>query len=256
MKVVRLPSPCYNACMRVEPFAVGDYVHVLKRGARGLDIVQDDSDKWRFLRLLFYMNDEYFDDNWVRALDEGSQTTFRPFARPSGWPPRKPIVKILAYTLMPNHFHILLKEIVDGGISRFMQKIGQSMTLHFNEKHNQKGKGTIFQGSYKGKTVGDDIYLRYLAAYIMVKNVFELYPKGGISGAIKNFEDAWQWAIKYQFGSLADYCTDRQSPIIAKDILGEIFNPISFKKFAKEMILGRKWIKGNGDPEFSILAIE
>jgi len=47
--------------MRIEPFTAGSYVHVLKRGARGIDIVRDESDRWRFLRILFFMNDEYFD---------------------------------------------------------------------------------------------------------------------------------------------------------------------------------------------------
>ncbi|MES2059675.1 MAG: transposase [Patescibacteria group bacterium] len=245
--------------MRVEASDVGDYVHVLKRGARGLNIVEDDSDRWRFLRLLYYMNDGRFDRNWERVTSEPSLTklkAYKPFARFPLWPKRKPIVKILAYTLMPNHFHLLLKEITKGGISKFMQRIGQSMTERFNEKSGSRGKGSIFQGSYKARTVNDDIYLRYLASYIMVKNVFELYPNGGLVGASKNFEDAWQWAIKYPFGSLADYCGDRKSVLIDKDILGEIFTPSNFKRFAKDVILGGKWIKNNGDSEFARLAIE
>lgn len=138
----------------------------------------------------------------------------------------------------------------------FMKKIGQSMTLHFNEKKGQRGRGSIFQGSYKGRTIENGIYLKYLPVYIMVKNTFELYPKGGLSGAQKNFDDAWEWAKTYNFSSLTDYCGERNSVIIDKDILGDIFNEENFKPFSKDVILGGKWEKKNGDTEFARLAIE
>lgn len=223
--------------MRVEPFSVGSIVHTLKRGARGLTIVNDENDLWRFVRLLYYMNDEFSDEMWnTKTFQSGL------FYRPVEWPNRKPIVDILCYTLMPNHFHLLLKEIQKGGVSLFMKKISESMSLHFNEKYDQKG--SIFQGSYKGRNVNTDEYLRYVAAYIMVKNPFELYPEGGLSGAIKNFDKAYDWTIKYPFCSLADYSEKRESPIISKDVLGEMFDPKSFKEFARDVVVGGKWFDG------------
>src|SRR3989338_7670613 len=165
--------------MRVEPFAVGSYVHALKRGARGLPITKSLSEQRRFMRLLFYMNDHYSNEIWERETK-----TLGMFGRPSEWPERRPLVKILAWTLMPNHFHLLLKEVEEGGISKFMQKLGNSMSTYANLKH--KEKGSLFQGAYKARTVGDDRYLRYLAPYIMVKNVFELYP-GGLEKAMREF---------------------------------------------------------------------
>ncbi len=246
--------------MRVEPFTIGSYVHILKRGARGLNIVEDSSDKYRFLALLYYMNDEFIDDNWIRAIyesySEGSLTTLKSFDRPDGWPPRKPLVKILCYTLMPNHFHLILQEISEGGVSKFMQKVGQSMTLHFNEKNNLRGKGSIFQGSYKSKTINEDMYMRYVSVYIMVKNTFELYPKGGLKGAQSNFNNAWEWAMGYEFSSLADYCGKRESPIIDKDILEKIFDEKNFKSFARDVFLAGKWEKKKGSIELARLSIE
>lgn len=153
--------------MRVEPFTIDSYVHVIKRGARGMPIVQNESEKWRFLKILFYMNDENLPKQWERDI---KNLLF--LNRPQFWLKKKPLVKILCYILMPNHFHLLLKEIRDGGVTAFMQKIGNSMTGYFNLKHNEKG--SIFQGSYKSRTIDEDAYLKYLAAYIMVKNAFEL----------------------------------------------------------------------------------
>ncbi len=221
--------------MRVEPFAVGSYVHALKRGARGLPITKDASEQRRFVRLLFYMNDHYSNDFWERETENLGM-----FGRPVDWPERRPLVKVLAWTLMPNHFHLLLKEIEDGGISKFMQKLGNSMSTYANLKH--KEKGSLFQGPYKARTVGSDSYLRCLASYIMVKNVFELYP-GGLKKATQEFEAAWKWGNEsYSFSSLSQYGLGKDSPIVEKDILGEIFDSNrDFKASSREMFSGRKF---------------
>ena len=222
--------------MRVEPYTTGSYMHVLKRGARGIDIVRDESDRWRFLRVLFFMNDEHFDKSWT-AVTRGKGL----FQRPNNWPIRKPLVSILSYTLMSNHIHLLLKEIQKGGVSLFMKKVGQSMTEHANLKY--KEKGSLFQGAYKSKTVKTNEYLRHVAVYIMVKNVLELYPKKGLLGAQENFEDAWRWANTYSFSSFADYTGARlSSPIIEKEILAEVFDTSAgFQSFSRDVILGEKW---------------
>lgn len=220
--------------MRKEPYDVGSFVHVLKRGARGLPVTKDEDDQLRFVRALYYMNDEYVDPNWLKV---GKKQLFH---RPNTWPRRSPLTHIICYTLMPNHLHILVKEIQDDGISRFMQKLGQSMTNAFNEKYEEKG--SIFQGSYKARTIGSDRQLRYTAAYILAKNVFELYPRGGIRGAQKNFEDAWKWAGTYLFSSLGESLQLRQSPALESSDFNIIFkNQHDFKNFSRDVILGGKW---------------
>lgn len=221
--------------MRVEPYSVGSHLHVIKRGARGLEIVRDDSDHWRFIRMLHLLNDEHFDKDWYFSAKD------KPiFYRPESWAKREPIVDILAYTLMPNHFHLILFEIKEGGASKFMKRLGQSMTNYTNEKYQEHG--SIFQGSYRSRTIGTDEYLRYVAAYVMVKNTFELYPHNGLEGAQKDFDAAWEWAIAYRFSSIGDYAGVREeSPILAKGLLGELFTPRTFRSFARDHILGGKW---------------
>ena len=245
--------------MRVQPHVVGSYMHVLKRGGRGMPIVKDEADQYRFIRSLYYLNDTFVDENWDRAsynISYSGQTTVtrkgKLFYRPEHWPRRKELVKILGYTLMPNHLHLLLKEVVEGGISLFMKKLGQSMTEHFNEKYVTRG--SLFQGSYKGRTIDSDEYLRYVAAYIMVKNTFELFP-GGIGKARENFEAAWQFSAKYPFSSFPDYVSERGSPIIDKEILGDLFSDKNeFKNFVRDVIDGGRWEKSH-DP-LAALVIE
>lgn len=220
--------------MRVEPYAAGSYLHVVKRGARGMPIVNDAHDKRRFLRILNVMNDEYYNENWEYAV-QGMD----PAERPTEWPVRKPLTSILAYTLMPNHFHLILKETIDGGVSTFMQKLGQSMTVHFNAKYKQRG--SIFQGSYRSRTIENDSYFRYALAYVLVKNTFELYPKGGLKAAVGNFNDAWEWAIRSPDTSLGSCMTVDTHVIIDRATLLEVFDLNAFKRFARDVILGGKW---------------
>lgn len=225
--------------MRVQPYGIGSYLHVIKRGARGVDIVRDGSDSWRFLKMLFLLNDVHFRNDW---FFEKSNTDI--FNRPKHWPEREQVVDILAYTLMPNHFHLLLREKQKGGVSLFMKRLGQSMTIYTNEKYQENG--SLFQGAYRSKTIQEDEYLRYAAAYVMVKNAFELYPKGGLYTAQENFDDAWEWAKGYTFSSFGDYAGSRKnSPILSKDnLLQEIFTPQYFKRYARDVILGGKWKQG------------
>jgi len=168
--------------MRKDLFTVGSYVHVFNRGHRKMPIVREISDKWRFLKMLYYFNDENAIDNWDRELQKYNISLF---GRPKHWPNQKPLVIILAYCLMENHYHLLLKEIQKNGISRFMRKLGTGMTNYFNTKY--KEVGTLFQGSYKARRVDKDMYLRDLSVYIQVKNPFELYPRG-LQKAIEEFE--------------------------------------------------------------------
>ena len=220
--------------MRVEPFGVDSFVHIVKRGARGLPVTRDDADRKRFLRLLYYLNDEHRSEFWeqdVRRLDM--------FEHPRGWPERRPLVKILAWTLMPNHFHLLLQEIQDGGVSRFMQSLCGSMSRHFNEKYDETG--SIFQGSYRSRTIGTDRYLRWALSYVLVKNVFELYP-GGYDRAVRKFDSAWKWGVeKYAFSGLREVALSRKPSVTDIDLFYDFFkSPADFKSCSRDMILSRR----------------
>ncbi|OIO48356.1 MAG: hypothetical protein AUJ32_00690 [Parcubacteria group bacterium CG1_02_40_82] len=235
--------------MRKEPFSVGSFVHVYNRGNREELIVRNAKDKWRFLQMLFYFNNRFSPSNIFRELEKLFRSDLniqaRQFVWPESWPTRKPIVKILTFFLADNHFHLLLKEIQEGGITMFMRKLGDGITCYSNKKYQQKGR--LFQGAYKARLVDSDTYLRYLSAYIQVKNPFELYD-GGLKKAVEEFDEAFDSVIQNPFCSLGDYAGDRKSPIIDKDLLGEIFpNKNDYKKFARECILGMNLEEKLGD---------
>lgn len=221
--------------MRREAFTIGNYIHVYNRGNRKQAIVRETCDRWHFLQMLYCFNSSIPIANPFRSLKRKMGLAVdKKLIWLKGWPPRKPIVEIIAFSLMENHFHFLLKEIVLGGVVLFMRKFGTGMAAYFNTKYKETGR--LFQSPYKTRVVNHDDDLKYLSVYVQVKNPFELYPKG-FEAAIKNFDDAYQWAIKYPYCSLADYAGERNSPIINKDILGEIFPfPEKYKKFSESCI--------------------
>jgi len=219
-----------------EKITLGSFVHVYNRGNRKEDIIRHPGDKWHFLEMLYYFNSTFSSGRPFYDLKRSnlSRQGDDPFVWPELWPKREPIVKIMAFCLMPNHFHLFLKEIKENGISMFMKKLGNGMTSYFNLKYEETGR--LFQGTYKFKIVDKELYFKYLSVYIQVKNVFELYP-GGYEEAVREFDKAYEWAVKYPYCSLADYAGKRISPIIDKDILGELFNsPEDYKEFAGQCL--------------------
>lgn len=221
--------------MRKELFTVGSFVHVIKRGTRGFPIVRDDGDRWRFMLMLSHFNDHFHSDSWFRDLvDEEIAGTLK---RASKWSEKKPLVAIEAFTLMSNHFHLILKEIEEGGISKFMHRVGTGMSNYANAKY--KEKGTLFQGPYRSRTISDDSYFRYVGVYVMVKNTFELFP-GGYEKACASFDVAWEWATHYPYSSLGHYAGAVNSPILENPFLKELFlTPSEFKEFSRDVLLGR-----------------
>lgn len=213
----------------------GRYLHIIKRGARGMNIVRDDADRWRFLRLLRYLNDKNSPRNWER--DVTNDHIRSGFARPDGWSEPDPYVSVVAYCLMDNHFHLLVLEHEQGDVSKFMQRLCTSMSLYYNAKYQERG--TLFQSAYKARAVENDDHLQYLAAYIQIKNPFERYP-GGLRKAAHNFERAIQWVENDPFTSFGHYVGSRQSALVDIDLVRSIMrDPEEFLGFARDVVLER-----------------
>lgn len=223
--------------MRQEKIELGSFVHVINRGNKQMPIYRQKSDVWRILFGLFYTNTSGSSKNWMKELErEGIDP--KTFIWPKKFGERHPLVSILAFTIMSNHFHLVLKEITENGISKFMHKFTMGYSKFINAKYMESGR--LFQNRFQSRTIEDDEYLRRVAVYVMVKNTFELYPKGGLQNATRNFEDAWAWALKFPFSSFSHYAGKRNSPILETDLLGEVFSSSEeFKNFSKDYILGR-----------------
>lgn len=139
---------------------VGEYYHVYNRGTDKRDIFMDEKDLSRF-----YNNLSEF--NKVEPIGSVYELFLRKkFGKEDK--KTKPIIELVAYCLNPNHFHLLISPLVENGIEKFMQRLGNGYTKYFNNKH--KRSGVLFQGKFKSKHVDSNEYLLHLSVYINANN--------------------------------------------------------------------------------------
>ena len=126
------------------------------------------------------------------------------------------LVDIGAYSLMPNHYHILLRESEPGGITTFMRKFGTAYTMYFNIRYNRTG--VLFKGTFKAKHVYTDQYFHHVLNYIHANHA-ELYEPKWKNGIIRNKPLIKKKLVEYRYSSLSDYCGPArpESLIISKD---------------------------------------
>jgi len=133
------------------------YYHVFNRGVDKRSIFEDKNDIYYFFNRLTDLN--------IDAVN--SRLTTKRFKKQGEAiiePNHTKLVSIIAYCLLPNHFHLVLKQESKDGISKFMQKLGTSYTMYFNTKY--KRSGSLFQGKFKANLIGGDFGLPVLSVYI------------------------------------------------------------------------------------------
>ncbi len=195
----------YNLDMpRKVPFQNDEYYHVFNRGVDKRNVFLDEEDYSYFTHVLDVFNDHSSVIN-----------TRYNYRNRISIEKRNPLVEVVSYCLMPNHFHFLIKQISEGGISKFLQKIGIGYTHYFNKKYERSG--VLFQGKTKSRHVDTDKYLNYLKMYIDL-NALDLFEKdwkkNGLkdkSGAKKFLEEyAWKSKPKNKESDLEFYVTDQE----------------------------------------------
>lgn len=172
----------------------GHYYHVYNRGVEKRNIFLDDSDYYRFLLGLREYNDVHSTQNILRRLLEGSRTSFKK--------EEDSLVEIVCYCLMKNHYHLLLRQLRDDGIPRFMQKIGTGYTHYFNEKHLRSG--VLFQGKYKHVQIVTDGQLRYVKQYIHL-NPLDLYQPNWKDVGVSDPTEALLYLKHYRWSDCENY---------------------------------------------------
>lgn len=168
---------------RIFPFVNGYFYHVYNRGSEKRPLFVNDRDRNRFIKTIKYYQ------------LEGPKPKFSNLMKFRIWKPdlNKKIVEIICYCLMPNHFHFLLKQVRDGGVTEFISKLSNSYTKYFNTKHNRVGP--LFQGEFKAVLVESDEQLLHLSRYIhlnplvsFITRDLDLYPWSSYKEYISNIE--------------------------------------------------------------------
>lgn len=201
----------------------------------------EDADKWRCLQALCLFNDEKNSSNVLWQIEknrgEVNLKILKDYIAKEG---KKSLVRILVYCLMPNHYHLLVEELQDGGISKFMHKFGLGYTEYFNKKY--KRSGSLFEGPFKAVLVENEIYLQYLLVYINVINPGQLVEPKLKEEGIRDMETVIISVDEYPWGTHQEYSGKRGSIIIDKGILGEMFlTPEKYRDFVKQVLSDKKY---------------
>ncbi len=148
----------------------GAYCHTYNRGVDKRLIFLDAQDYERFLAYLYLLNGTEFRNPANHLRDKSFD--FRKVPKESLG---EPLAAIGAFCLMPNHFHILAKSLVPGGLSKLMQRVETAYTMYFNRKYGRSG--CLLQGNFKAKVVRSDGYLRAVFSYIHRNPIAHLGPE-------------------------------------------------------------------------------
>ncbi len=145
----------------VKIYVEGGYYHVYNRGVDKRTIFEDDLDYKVFLHLV------------KTLLSPVPPSPKHPLTEVTGFNPvrLRPLtdtlykeVDLVSFCLMPNHFHLLIRQSTINGLTKFMKRLATSYVMYFNKRNERTGH--LFQGIYKAINVDADVYLLHLSRYI------------------------------------------------------------------------------------------
>ncbi|MBI2068822.1 MAG: transposase [Candidatus Yanofskybacteria bacterium] len=193
--------------------------HVLNRGVDKRQVFMDKQDHLRFIHDLYEFNDQdRVETTYFKFRDFGASGRV---ATSPNKKHRKLLVDILAFCLMPNHYHILLKPKVERGMSLFMQKLNAGYTKYFNQKYERTG--ALFQGRYKQVPVIDETHFLHLPFYIHF-NPLDLSHPEWRENKIANPEKALEFLKSFRWSSHLDYSGIKNFPsVLNSKVLMEVF---------------------------------
>ncbi|MEX0621939.1 MAG: transposase [Candidatus Woykebacteria bacterium] len=164
---------------RKEALGDGGIYHVFNRGVEKRNIFYDRRDYRRFYNTLIY----YLKTNVPTRFSFKSHKMIKDHETPA-----QNLVEIYVYCLMPNHFHMLLRQNTENGISTFIGRLSNSYTKYFNTKH--KRVGHLFQGPFKAVKIESDELLLHVSRYIHLNPLV-----GGLTNDLSTYE--WSSYLEY-----------------------------------------------------------
>jgi putative transposase len=143
----------------VKQYVEDGFYHVYNRGVEKRELFLDDQDYRVFLHLLkVYLSPVEIDKHPLTDLTGFKPVRFRPLSN------LNKEVELLCFCLMPNHFHLLIKQSSLDGMSKLLRRVSTTYALYFNQRYSRVGH--LFQGIYKAAIVLDEPYLLHLSRYI------------------------------------------------------------------------------------------
>lgn len=196
------PYLCYSVVM--------DFFHILNRGVDKRKVFLDEADYVRFLHDCYMFND---------TADVDPNHRFKKVRKGDEARKRERLITLHAFCLMPNHYHMLVSEVEDGGLSLFMRKLNMGYAKYFNEKYERSG--VLWQGTFKKILIKRDAHFMYIPYYIHLNPLDMMFPAWRTSG-IPDTQKALTYLYSYRWSSFMDYSGIRNMPsLIDTKYIGE-----------------------------------
>jgi putative transposase len=147
-------------------FIEGEYYHICNKSISGFNIFKDPKNARRILTAIdFYNNKQRKSDlsNYLRSY-KNKQKNLNILL-----PKKDSIIKLLAYCLMPDHYHLLIRVLTDYSISKYISDVENSFSRYFNIKF--KRKGPIWQSRFRSVEIKTDEQLLHVSRYIHLNPV-------------------------------------------------------------------------------------
>jgi len=196
----------------------GEVYHILSKSIAGYEIFNTPADYLRMVHLLRYYQKEtkmrFSDFLLLKGVGTGFNTYLAEYNAD-----KNDLVQIIAYCLMPTHFHLILKQLENEGISKFIGNILNSYTRYFNVKH--KRRGPLWEAKFKNVLVGNDEQLLHLTRYLHSNPTTALLV-----------EKPEEWI----YSSYKEYLGENDEVALCdfKDVID--INPKSYRKFVNDRI--------------------
>ena len=211
--------------------------HIYNRGNDKMNIFLDENDCYSFLGLLeenILGKKEHFSSKVFILSPKSSHMIGKKYVRkllPAG------SFEIVCFCLMPNHFHLLVKQVKELGIGKLLSKVCTSYSKRFNKKYGHIGH--VFQDQFKSVLVENNNQLLHLSAYIHSN------PK--VSELVKDLEN-------WKFSSYLNFINKEQYNLCSKNIVLEQFKDVkNYKKLVEDSV---EKIKSTKDLNYALLDSE
>lgn len=189
------------------PLVTEGIYHVFNRGVDKRDIFSRDIDYLRFLVILALVNSETSNHlHLERVFKNGQHSELSKIFEEIDKDGR--LVQILAWCFMPNHFHLLLRQIKDDGISILMHRSQNSHSHYFNKVY--KRTGALFGGPFKAVHIGDDVQLTHVSRYLHINPLEFFDPMWKERGYVEDKVGAEKFLKEYKWSSLPEYLGTRK----------------------------------------------
>jgi len=215
--------------MRKLSFANSEIYHVYNRGVDKRNLFKDQTDIQRFMQGMVEFNVlEPIGSIYEQSLKKKRKAV-------SDKPESPKLVDFVCYCINPNHYHFLLMQCEDDGISKFMKRLGGGYSWYFNNRY--KRNGALFQGPFKAIHVNSNEYLLHLSAYVNLNDRVHHLQFGDRVAKLGRSSWGEYTAAPSVGGNVAGLCS-------TDVILGQFKNRKAYATFAraalKDILRGKK----------------